>query len=76
MTVSAPPAQWKALVQIKAIPVDATMVIYADWPESNGETLMVVKREELKSAQRPDDSGKTEKAKRIPESEEEGREKE
>lgn len=76
MIVSAPPARWKALVQIKAIPVDATMVIYANDQSQMGKHSWVVKREELKSAQRPDDSGKTEKAKRIPESEEEGREKE
>lgn len=40
-----------------------------------GKLSWVVKRE-LKSAQCPDDSGKTEKAKRIPESEMEGRRKE
>lgn len=52
------------------------MVIYANDQSQMGKHSWVVKREELKSAQRPDDSGKTEKAKRIPESEEEGREKE
>lgn len=40
-----------------------------------GKYSWVVKREKLKGAQHPDDSGKTEKAKRIPESEGEGREK-
>lgn len=41
-----------------------------------GKHSWVVEREELKSAPRPDDSGRTGKAKRTPESKGEGREKE